>query len=123
MTSVEGQTVFFDKTQIAVKDLVVSMIAAHFIIFIHCKHKSRVAQKMAAIMGRLCWRKPSKRGQTHVAETGWIVSWRSLLDLVRTNNETKTNKNIRRMVMGLRYQSLWLKPQKLKGGQKGKRST
>ena len=51
---------------------------------------------MAAIMGRLCWRKPSKRGQTHVAETGWIVSWRSLLDLVRTNNETENKQKHKR---------------------------
>ena len=33
--------------------------------------------------------KTLKRGQTHVAETGWIVSWRSLPDLVRTKRKTK----------------------------------
>ena len=80
---------------------------------------------MAAIMGRLCWRKPSKRGQTHVAETGWIVSWRSLLDLVRTNNETENKQKHKRgmVVVGQRYQSLWLKPRRRKNVQQGKHST
>ena len=37
-------------------------------------------------------KKPSSRGQTHVGETGWTVSWQNLLDLVRTNKIRQKNK-------------------------------
>ena len=69
------------------------MITAHFYRVLQLQAQKKINSKNGCYHGKAILEKTlKKRGQTHVAETGWIVSWRSLLDLVRTNNETKNKQ-------------------------------
>ena len=61
MTSVEGQTVFFDKTQIAVKDLVVSMIAAHFYHIHSLQAQKKSSSKNGCYHGKAMLEKTLKK--------------------------------------------------------------
>ena len=100
------------------------MITAHFYHIQQLQAQKKNSSKNGCYHGKTMLVGENPQKQTHVAETGWTVSWRCLLDLVRTNNETENKqKHKGRMVVGQQYQSLWPKLQKLKNVQQGKHST